>query len=348
MTLRIAWGVAAHPDVAEFAICDRDARVVPDATAVAASRLGAWLANADDAVWFEPARHYWWKAALARQHTGARVPIVTMLHGLGYSRQVAPLLSSLAAPSAPGDVIIAPSEASATALRTQCANLIDVLGLNRQPPPITVIPYGVPPVVTTPREAARGVRLGRHAGRAVRRTAVHGGQGGLQRALRRRGAAANRRHRLSASCMAGTCTDGWLDTLRRHAQAHGIGDADMRPNVSTSRSTSLSAPATSSSPPRTPSPSRSALTLVEAMLHAAPVVATDWSGYREIVRDGMDGFLVPTAWRMDEAGGNSGGGGERQRQGRRQRQRQRNRGTWRSYSARTTASPNASPSTSPA
>lgn len=37
------------------------------------------------------------------------------------------------------------------------------------------------------------------------------------------------------------------------------------------------------------------LTPVEAMAAGLPVVATDWDGYRDTVRHGVDGFLVPTA-----------------------------------------------------
>ena len=37
------------------------------------------------------------------------------------------------------------------------------------------------------------------------------------------------------------------------------------------------------------------LTPVEAMAAGLPVVVTDWNGYRETVRDGVDGLLVPTA-----------------------------------------------------
>ena len=36
------------------------------------------------------------------------------------------------------------------------------------------------------------------------------------------------------------------------------------------------------------------LSPVEAMASGLPVLATDWNGYRDTVRDGVDGFLIPT------------------------------------------------------
>jgi len=38
------------------------------------------------------------------------------------------------------------------------------------------------------------------------------------------------------------------------------------------------------------------LALAEAMAAGLPVVASDWDGYRDLVRPGVDGFLVPTRW----------------------------------------------------
>ena len=44
------------------------------------------------------------------------------------------------------------------------------------------------------------------------------------------------------------------------------------------------------------------LTPLEAMAAGLPVVATDWNGYRETVRTGVDGFLIPT-WAPEDGSG---------------------------------------------
>ena len=38
------------------------------------------------------------------------------------------------------------------------------------------------------------------------------------------------------------------------------------------------------------------LAVAEAMAAGLPLVASDWSGYRDLVRDGVDGFLIPSVW----------------------------------------------------
>lgn len=44
------------------------------------------------------------------------------------------------------------------------------------------------------------------------------------------------------------------------------------------------------------------LTPLEAMAAGLPVVASDWDGYRDTVRDGQDGFLIPTSMPVIAAG----------------------------------------------
>ena len=38
------------------------------------------------------------------------------------------------------------------------------------------------------------------------------------------------------------------------------------------------------------------INIIEAMASGLPVIASDFSGYRDLVKDGKDGFLIPTTW----------------------------------------------------
>ena len=38
------------------------------------------------------------------------------------------------------------------------------------------------------------------------------------------------------------------------------------------------------------------LAVAEAMAAGLPLVLSDWSGYRDLVRDGIDGYLIPSSW----------------------------------------------------
>ena len=38
------------------------------------------------------------------------------------------------------------------------------------------------------------------------------------------------------------------------------------------------------------------LSIAEAMAAGRPVVASDWDGYRDLIRNGIDGYLIPSCW----------------------------------------------------
>ena len=38
------------------------------------------------------------------------------------------------------------------------------------------------------------------------------------------------------------------------------------------------------------------LSIAEAMAAGRPVVASDWDGYRDLIRNGIDGYLFPSCW----------------------------------------------------
>lgn len=97
--------------------------------------------------------------------------------------------------------------------------------------------------------------------------------------------------------LAGDDTQGYSGYLRARAQALGIAHAvHIVQNLSeTGKRLALWATDVFVSPADSVQESFG-LTVVEAMAAALPVVVSDWGGYRDLVRDGSSGFLVPTVW----------------------------------------------------
>ena len=97
--------------------------------------------------------------------------------------------------------------------------------------------------------------------------------------------------------LAGDDTQRYSGYLGARAQALGIARAvHVVPNVSeTGKRLALWAADVFVSPADSVQESFG-LTVIEAMAAGLPVVASDWGGYRDLVRDGSSGFLVPTAW----------------------------------------------------
>ena len=296
LTKWIVESVVAHPDIAEFAVCGVGEPPLARTSAVSFSQIGAWLAHGG-AVWFEPARHYWWRPGLVRQTVGRTFPIVTMMHSLGFGFQFQPLVLSLVTPCSPGDTVIAPSRHAAEVFRRQCENIAEVLGLDAVPPNTIVIPYGVPPVPHLQRETARAV-LGwddtpvmLFVGRLSYRYKADFD------ALLEATARLVSKDLSFRLVIAGSDAEQQSQALRERAKAYGVSNSvEVIPNISDiDKHVLLSGCDLFVSPSNTTSESFG-LSIVEAMLHACPVVCTSWSGYKEIVRDGVDGFLIDTWW----------------------------------------------------
>lgn len=288
--------IIAHTAIKEFAVCGVEAPPVAGATVLPFGMIDSWLTEGKS-VWFEPARHYWWRPALLRQVTGQSFPIVSMIHSLGYGVQFQPLMLSLAARAGPGDTVIAPSMHAANVFRHHSEAILQLLGQDRPVPHTTVIPYGVPPVPQLGREAARALLgwdttpvilfVGRLSYQdkadfdalfeAIARLAVKG-------------------HSLRL-VLAGSDREQQSEVLRARAAIYGISAmVEPMPNISDiDKHVLLSACDLFVSPSNTVSESFG-LSLIEAMLHGCPIICTAWSGYKEIIRDGIDGVLVNTWW----------------------------------------------------
>jgi glycosyltransferase involved in cell wall biosynthesis len=95
--------------------------------------------------------------------------------------------------------------------------------------------------------------------------------------------------------VAGHNQDNYADRLRRLARSAGVGQhVTCVENPSDTVKHLLYAAADVFVSPSDSVQESFGLTLLEAMSHSLPVVASDWSGYRDIVCDGQTGFLIPT------------------------------------------------------
>ncbi len=288
--------LAHHHSIQELAIVGINKQIIPGTTVVSFDGLMDWLA-AGPAIWFEPARHYWWRPALIRQGTGRKFPIISMMHSIGYSYQIEPLIASLATPRHPQDTIIASSEASAKAFREQCASIIDSFGIQQQIPHVTVIPYGVPPIRRVSKPSARHLLQWDETARIlfIGRLSLQDKadfDALLEASARLKSSGVNFK-----LVIAGADVDQGASQLRTKTQEYGLeAFVDIHANVSeVEKHVLLSASDIFVSPSNTVSESFG-LSIIEAMLHSCPVVCSSWSGYREIVRDKIDGFLIDTWW----------------------------------------------------
>lgn len=87
------------------------------------------------------------------------------------------------------------------------------------------------------------------------------------------------------------------ELLEAEAQMLGCGDrVRVRPNIGDKEKRELFAAADIFVSPSDNTQETFGLTIAEAMAAALPVVASDWNGYKELVKHGDTGFLIPTYW----------------------------------------------------
>ena len=164
-------------------------------------------------------------------------------------------------------------------------------------PNTIVIPYGVPPVPFVQRETARAVLgwdetpLILFVGRLSYRDKAD--FDALFEAVARL-ASKKLAFRL---VIAGSDAEQRSELIRARAKIYGVSEiVEIIPNISEiDKHVLMSGCDIFVSPSNTTSESFG-LSVIEAMLHACPIVCTAWSGYKEIVRDGVDGFLIDTWW----------------------------------------------------
>ncbi len=288
--------LAAHPTISEIASCCPEMALVPGIASVSFGDLDERL-SAENAVWLEPARHYWWKPGVIRRSLGQSFPIVSLMHSIGYPSQVEPLIASLAVARSPGDTIVAPSFLAAQAFLDQCQGLAEVLGIYAPPPDVAVIPYGIPPVRSVPYAAARQA-----LGWAETPVVLFVGRlreddkadfDALFEACARI-ASEDVSFRL---VLAGAASEGQDTVLLDRSERFGLRETvEVRANVSETEKHLLLSGCDMFVSPSNSVTESFGLSIIEAMMHGRPVVCSSWSGYREIVRDGTDGFLVETWW----------------------------------------------------
>lgn len=259
----------------------------------------------------ELARHRLTRLALLRKlyasHPG---PVTAQLHGMGSDGLVEELCLMLLAPLVAEDTIFCPSKAAECALTTAIDDAQVVLaqrGADVTRPRIARVPLGVDTDYFRPMDKVGArVRLGLEPKEFVfaslgrlspsdkvdllpllRTFARLVSRVGSDRPVRLVIAGDDRNDR----------SREYVHTLRRSIHAFGLDaqvtllcrfDPDDRLAVFNAADVFV---ALSDSPGES-----FGLTVVEALCCGAPVIAADWDGYRDHIRTGVNGFLVPVLW----------------------------------------------------
>lgn len=297
LTKWILQGLSESADVDEVAVFgSRRQAPVGGVTMHELEDLPAWYGS--DVVWFEPLRHFWYRPALLRRASSMQFPIVTMIHSLGYPGQVGPTLASLALQHLPCDAVVAPSQCSADVFLHHCNELAEVADLESNRVNMRVLPYGCPVPIRVPRRQARHAigwddsPLILFVGRLNESDKAD--FDALLTAFR----AVTRDHEGTRLILGGSATsNAAVEDLQAKVVQMGLGGAvEVRPNLSEVEKHLYYDAADIFVSPSNALSESFGLTIVEAMLHGLPIVCSAWSGYRELVRHGVDGLHVDMQW----------------------------------------------------
>jgi glycosyltransferase involved in cell wall biosynthesis len=255
--------------------------------------------HASDLSSFTPALFY-----LRRKYAPA-TPLTAVTHSLNYRQIYADHLRRLLPGARPFDAVVATSRTAAEVVRRS----LDALGGNlapyfakkpEYPGQVRRIPLGVDVEHYRPQEQADArdrlglapkvpvlAGLGRFSsGDKMDLTPLLKVMVELKQRLP---------DRSPVLVLAGGDQEGYAAALGRQAAGMGLsGQVKLKPNLPEDKKVDLYAAADVFVSPSDNVQETFGLTIIEAMACGRPVVASDFDGYRDLVRDGETGFLVPT------------------------------------------------------
>ena len=248
--------------------------------------------------------------AAHRLRAGTSIPICTLVHSLWGRHGFAPYLDVLAH-ARPGDTLVASSAAAEQALSALLADAERTLGSpqgSRQRAILQVV--RVPLGVEIPGDAAPEQAAARSVLQLPANAFVILYLGRLSETYKADLAplllavsATEAPGRPTHCILAGqSSSDGYAGQVSHIAASCGLKErVAVIENFPEFLKSSLYAAADVCVAPADSIQETFGLAVLEAMAHARPVIAADWSGYRDLVEDGVTGYLLPTLWNADIA-----------------------------------------------
>lgn len=227
-------------------------------------------------------------------------PVIGLTHDLSDPTVFRGLALAHAAGLRSGDALVCCSTAAAAAARQLSAQARWLVGRSEESLSFPVVPHGIDTRLHTRLDGPASARrtLGLASGECVFLAfgrIHHGSKADLLGLVVAFGQSRFAGPARLVVAGASEATDGELAELQRAVRAAApAGSVVFVPNPDAATKQRLFSAADVFVSPAHSLQESFGLTLVEAMLHELPVVASDWNGYRDIVVDGHTGLLVRT------------------------------------------------------